>query len=110
MLTTNLVPIATQEFTEIVFDNPPPASQSEDCLFLNIFTPSSPSPIGGRPVMFWIYGGAFEFGYGGLHTYDGSFFAAFEDIIVVTINYRTNGTGIALFQSLPFPPTGYRPC
>jgi carboxylesterase type B len=45
--------------------------------------------------MFWIYGGALEFGNAGQPTYDGSGFAAFEEVIVVTANYRTNGRSIA---------------
>lgn len=42
--------------------------------------------------MFWIYGGSLEFGNAGQPTYDGSAFASYEDVIVVTTNYRTNGT------------------
>jgi len=41
--------------------------------------------------MFWIYGGSLQFGSAGQPTYDGSAFAAYEDVIVVTTNYRTNG-------------------
>jgi acetylcholinesterase len=74
----------------LAFNTPAP-QESEDCLYLNVFTPSTRPPPGGYPVMFWIYGGALEFGNAGQPTYDGSFFAAFEDVIVVTTNYRTNG-------------------
>ena len=41
--------------------------------------------------MFWIYGGALQFGDAGLAAYDGSSFAANQDVIIVTANYRTNG-------------------
>jgi len=41
--------------------------------------------------MVWIYGGALQFGSAGLPVYDGSSFAAYEDVIVVAANYRTNG-------------------
>lgn len=41
--------------------------------------------------MFWIYGGALESGYAGLDSYDGTNFAAFQDVILVSTNYRTNG-------------------
>ena len=76
-----------------VFNNPggPPPQESEDCLYLNIFAPSSAPPPGGRTVLFWIYGGGLQFGDAGLPAYDGSSFAAYEDVIVVTTNYRTNG-------------------
>jgi carboxylesterase type B len=42
--------------------------------------------------MFWIFGGDLEFGTGSVPGYDSSKFAAFEDTIIVTFNYRTNGT------------------
>jgi acetylcholinesterase len=83
-------PAATREFTIAVFNNPAPA-ESEDCLYLNVFAPSTLPPPGGYPVMFWIYGGSLEFGNAGQPGYDGSNFAAFEEVIVVTTNYRTNG-------------------
>jgi len=72
--------------------NTPPYKESEDCLYLNVFTPTNASAeAGGRAVMFWIYGGTLETGYAGLNVYDGSSIAANQDVIVVTINYRENG-------------------
>lgn len=41
--------------------------------------------------MYWIYGGSLQFGNAGQGAYDGSWFAANEDVVVVTVNYRTNG-------------------
>jgi carboxylesterase type B len=41
--------------------------------------------------MFWIYGGSLNFGDAGQQVYNGSAFAAYEDVIIVTSNYRTNG-------------------
>ncbi|KAF2751036.1 cholinesterase [Sporormia fimetaria CBS 119925] len=79
----------TADFTRNVFNNPAP-KESEDCLFLNVFAPTGEPPKGGFPVMFWMYGGGLAFGNGGQPAYDGSWFAGFEDVIVVTINYRTN--------------------
>ena len=85
-------PPAVRDFTIHVFNNPngPALEESEDCLYLNVWTPSSPPPANGRAVMFWLYGGATEFGSGSLAYYDGSSFAANQNVIVVTINYRTN--------------------
>lgn len=59
-------------------------SPSEDCLFLNIVTPADKGS--GRPVLFWIHGGAFTSG--SANDYDGSVLAAQGDVVVVTINYR----------------------
>ncbi|MCJ1327998.1 hypothetical protein MMC10_004673 [Thelotrema lepadinum] len=96
-------PEASRNFTMQVFNNPggPPPVESEDCLYLNVFAPGSPSPPGGRAVMFWIHGGGLQFGTGGLPAYDGSSFAAYEDVIVVTINYRTNAFGFPGAPQLP---------
>lgn len=78
-------------FTKHVFDNPAPARVGEDCLYLNVYTPSKPAPEGGWPVMFWIFGGNLQFGASQLVFYDGTSFAANQDVIIVTTNYRTNG-------------------
>jgi carboxylesterase type B len=71
--------------------NTPPLPESEDCLYLNIFTPST-IPPNGLPVLFWIHGGSFALGSGRIRDYDGSSIAANQGVVVVTINYRTNGT------------------
>lgn len=84
-------PLASYEFVTEVFNTPAPP-ESEDCLYLNVFAPSTPyKGEGGRAVLFWIYGGSLQFGYAGLPAYDGSSFAANQDVIVVTTAYRTNG-------------------
>ncbi|MDE0348171.1 MAG: carboxylesterase family protein [Gammaproteobacteria bacterium] len=58
--------------------------RSEDCLFLNIYTPAADG--GGRPVLFWIHGGGYYIGCGSDH--DGANLAAQGDAVVVTVNYR----------------------
>ncbi len=63
---------------------------SENCLYLNIWTPAHVSrPL---PVMVWIPGGAFISGSGSVPVYDGRHLAA-QGIIVVTINYRLGVLG-----------------
>lgn len=62
------------------------ASQSEDCLTLNIWTPGLESPL--RPVLFYIHGGGFTGGTGGDDIYAGSSFARNGDVVIVTVNYR----------------------
>ncbi|CAK7199422.1 hypothetical protein SEUCBS139899_002102 [Sporothrix eucalyptigena] len=66
-----------------------PPSQSEDCLNLNIWTPTTKSDIGTAkyPVYVWIYGGKFLWGAGSDNNFDGTSLAA-KGVIVVTFNYR----------------------
>ncbi len=73
--------------------------ESEDCLSLNIWTPTADS--GKRPVMFWIHGGAFMFGGGTDPTYDGSALALRGDIVIVTINYRLGSFGFLYSKGIP---------
>nr|WCJ12949.1 carboxylesterase [Dendroctonus armandi] len=73
--------------------DPDPANgQSEDCLYINVYS-SSPVPDGElRPVMFWIYGGGFFAGAGDFSFYDPTPLLE-DDVIVVTFNYRLNVFG-----------------
>ncbi|KAF2184769.1 alpha/beta-hydrolase [Zopfia rhizophila CBS 207.26] len=107
--TTALKPACIQQFkypeayrnvTQEIFNTPAP-EESEDCLYLNVLAPAAPASGKGRAVLFWIYGGALQFGHGGHYAYDGSAFAAHEDVIVVTINYRTNVFGFPSSPELP---------
>jgi para-nitrobenzyl esterase len=72
--------------------------KSEDCLFLNIWSPGADGKK--RPVMVWIHGGAFLFGSGSTPWYDGTAFAANGDVVVVTINYRLNVFGFLYLADL----------
>jgi hypothetical protein len=69
-----------------------PVLGSEDCLFLNIYTPYLPtlkrSKSALKPVMLWIHGGAFVGGSGSDPVFDGGNIASRGDVVVVTINYR----------------------
>ena len=64
---------------------------SEDCLFLNVWTPACDGAK--RPVMVWIYGGAFINGAGSVPLYSGGPLAQTGDVVVVTINYRLGSFG-----------------
>ncbi|MEX2205592.1 MAG: carboxylesterase family protein [Myxococcota bacterium] len=66
-------------------------SQSEDCLYLNVWTPALDG--GRRPVMVFIHGGAFLMGSGSTLLYDGSRLASRGDVVVVTLNYRLGALG-----------------
>jgi para-nitrobenzyl esterase len=67
------------------------ATDSEDCLFLNVYTPSTATAKSKLPVFIWIHGGALVGGAGS--DYDPSVMVAENDIIVVTINYRLGSLG-----------------
>ena len=60
---------------------------SEDCLYLNVWTPNSGAT--GLPVLVYFYGGGNIAGDGSEPRYDGAALAA-QGIIVVTVNYRNN--------------------
>ncbi|XP_059120197.1 liver carboxylesterase-like isoform X2 [Peromyscus eremicus] len=64
----------------------PPISMSEDCLYLNIYTPAHAHESSNLPVMVWIHGGGLIMGMASMH--DGSILAATEDIVIVSIQYR----------------------
>lgn len=64
---------------------------SEDCLYLNVWTPAH-SEKDKLPVIFWVHGGAFKTGYGHSAHFDGEHFAR-KGAILVTINYRLNVFG-----------------
>ncbi|XP_039336533.2 liver carboxylesterase 1 isoform X1 [Saimiri boliviensis] len=63
-----------------------PLKFSEDCLYLNIYTPADLTKKSRLPVMVWIHGGGLLLG--GASTYDGLALAAHENVVVVTIQYR----------------------
>ncbi len=69
----------------------PPQPQSEDCLYLNLWTPALDRAS--RPVMVWIHGGAFTLGSGSEPLYSGEHLARRGDVVVVTINYRLGVLG-----------------
>ena len=64
---------------------------SEDCLFLNVFTPKNISNEKKLPVMFWIHGGGNTSGESG--SYDFSKLSAAHNLIIVSINYRLGFLG-----------------
>ena len=77
---------------------------SEDCLFLNVWTPQSArAPKRGdakRPVMVYIHGGAYSNGSGSSPLYDGVRLARRGDVVVVSLNHRLNAFGYAYLARL----------
>ena len=68
-----------------------PRKQSEDCLYLNVWTAATRAGEK-RPVMVWIHGGALTRGSGATGVYDGAAFAK-KGVVLVTINYRLGPLG-----------------
>ena len=65
---------------------------SEDCLFLNVWTPALRDG-GRRPVLVYIHGGGFNTGSGSDALYDGTRLCLRGDVVVVTLNHRLNVFG-----------------
>ncbi|XP_026017127.1 acetylcholinesterase [Astatotilapia calliptera] len=81
----------------------PNRDMNEDCLYLNVWVPSSPRPHN-LTVMVWIYGGGFYSGSSSLDVYDGRYLAHSETVIVVSMNYRIGAFGfLALHGSSEAP-------
>ncbi|KAI8175023.1 putative secreted lipase [Colletotrichum sp. SAR 10_86] len=79
--------------------NTPKAPESEDCLRINVFAPDSTSNAT-RAVLVFIHGGGYQMGHARI---DLSPFAAYEDIIVVSLQYRTNVFGFPSSRDIPIP-------
>ncbi|HEX8466747.1 MAG TPA: carboxylesterase family protein [Allosphingosinicella sp.] len=81
--------------------------KSEDCLFLNVWTPEA-RPGGTRPVMVYFHGGAYSTGSVADPLNDGRHLAAGEDVVVVTVNHRINAFGYLYLARLDprFPDSG----
>ncbi len=74
---------------------------SEDCLFLNIWTPALDK--GRRPVMVYLHGGAHAHGSGSDPLYDGASLVRRGDVVVVTLNHRLAAFGYAYLAQLGGP-------
>jgi len=71
---------------------------SEDCLYLNIWTPAE--NVNERlPVAIWIHGGGFRTGTGHASLFDGECYAK-RGIVFVSFNYRLNGFGFMAHKEL----------
>ena len=75
-----------------------PTVTDEDCLFLNVYRPLRSPDAAPLPVLFWIHGGGFLTGSG--NQFDGQVFAAANDAVVVTVNYRLGAFGFLAVPQL----------
>lgn len=76
-------------------NEPPP---SEDCLFLNVWTPANDNKK--RPVMFYNHGGGFVIGSGGSVSQDGTNLARNFDVVVVETNHRLGLLGFLYLEEI----------
>jgi para-nitrobenzyl esterase len=81
-------------YGDMMFRN---SGMSEDCLYLNVWTPASAARGSNLPVLFYIYGGGWVAGDGSEPRYDGESMAK-RGIVVVTLSHRL---GIFGFFSHP---------
>ena len=83
-------------FDDMVFqDN----GASEDCLFLNVYTPVDASDKSKLPVMFWIHGGGYSGGGSNEPRHNGDFLPL-KGVVLVTINYRLGVFGFLATSDL----------
>ncbi len=85
----------TSPFPDMVFQSP---AESEDCLYLNVWTPSK-SGAARLPVMVWIHGGGYFSGSGDEVRHDGSVLAS-KGVVVVTLTYRLGVLGFLAHPDL----------
>jgi len=71
-------------FADMIFQD---SGQSEDCLFLNVYTPADSTAKSKLPVMFWIHGGGYSGGASSEPRHNGDFLPL-KGVVLVTINYR----------------------
>ena len=80
----------------------PEPSLSEDCLYLNVWTPGTGEGER-RPVMVWMHGGGYSIGSGSWPVYDGTALARRGDTVVVTLNHRLGILGYLHLKELAGP-------
>ena len=83
-----------QVFADIVFDRP----ASEDCLYLNLWTPATDAAAR-LPVMVWIHGGGYQAGASHEPRHDGVRLAR-NGVVLITINYRLGVFGFLAHPAL----------
>ena len=77
-------------------------TESEDCLFLNVWTPGL-TDGGKRPVMVWLHGGGFLSGSGSDRIIAGESLSRRGNVVVVTLNHRLNAFGFSHFGDIGGP-------
>ena len=90
-------PLQTSWFSEVASYYP----QSEDCLMLNVWTSEANGSVK-KPVMVFFHGGSYAWGGTSDPLYDGhALVEKFDDVVLVTVGYRTGMMGFIDLSSLP---------
>ncbi|HEY2039322.1 MAG TPA: carboxylesterase family protein, partial [Edaphobacter sp.] len=87
--------VQSSSYRDMIFHDPGP---SEDCLTLNVWTPTD-AQTGKLPVMVWIYGGGYSGGGTSEYRQDGEFLAH-RNVVVVSMNYRLGVFGFFVHPEL----------
>jgi para-nitrobenzyl esterase len=88
--------VQARVFDDMVFQDSGP---SEDCLFLNVYTPAGAGNKSKLPVMFWIHGGGYTGGASSEPRHNGDFLPT-KGVVLVTINYRLGVFGFLATDDL----------
>jgi len=83
-------------FDDMIFQD---KGESEDCLFLNVYTPADAKKGAKLPVMFWIHGGGYSGGGSNEPRHNGDFLPL-HGVVLVTINYRLGVFGFLATSEL----------
>ncbi|EDW53214.1 venom carboxylesterase-6 [Drosophila sechellia] len=75
---------------------------SEDCLYLNVYTPERPRTNGTLPVMVWFHGGGWQCG-SGISSFYGPDFLLDHDIVLVSANFRLGPLGFLSTETVDCP-------
>lgn len=85
-------------FSSITAPKNEQTKESEDCLYLNIWTPGNDFDSNKKPVLVYLHSGLFSFGSIGSPDLDPSNLTAEHDIVVITVQYRLGAFGFASFK------------
>ncbi len=83
-------------FADMIFQDGAP---SEDCLYLNVYTPAGAKGKSKLPVMYWIHGGGYAGGSASEPRHNGDFLPT-KGVVLVTINYRLGVLGFLATSQL----------
>lgn len=95
-----------RDYADLIFNDVQPGGMGEDCLVLNLWTPSA-TDRAKRPVLVRFHGGGFYAGSSNSPGSDGEMLSRFGDCVVITVNHRLSAFGyMYLGDDGPFADSG----